>query len=223
MADSETPPPKEPTPPSPTIDDPQIALQVGERRFLTTRSTLTHESAFFSSLLSDRWSHTAQADGSYFIDADPDIFVHILRYLRRGVYPLLYDNRHGHDHALYLQLRADAAYFQIARLETWIRDRGYLGAVSLEYSVRAVEGVVEVAETIGGGVDEVRHFVHRGTRKVYICPRGLRAHRGNQQFCGKQCRRAQGDEEDEFEDEDFWTTMVVGKKTVVDQSVCIRH
>lgn len=64
----------------------QVLLQVGERRFTTTNETLTNESTFFASLLSGRWSN-ALPDGSHFIDADPMLFEHILRYLRRGVLP----------------------------------------------------------------------------------------------------------------------------------------
>jgi hypothetical protein len=41
-----------------------------------------------------------EADGSYFIDGDVALFEPILRYLRRGVLPLFYDNAKGHD--LYL-------------------------------------------------------------------------------------------------------------------------
>lgn len=62
-----------------------ITLQVGERRFITTAETMTQESAFFAALFSGRRDN-AEADGSYFIDADPDLFEHILRYLRRGCF-----------------------------------------------------------------------------------------------------------------------------------------
>lgn len=61
-----------------------ITLQVGERRFVTYPSTLAAESSYFTSLLSDRW----RRDGTYFIDADGDLFTYILRYLRSGVLPV---------------------------------------------------------------------------------------------------------------------------------------
>src|SRR5437763_426520 len=93
----------------------KIILQVGERRFVTTRGTLTQESGFFSSMLSGLWDN-AEADGSYFIDSDPLLFEHILRYLRRGVHPIFYDNLRGHDHALYQALLEEARYFQIGEL-----------------------------------------------------------------------------------------------------------
>lgn len=74
----------------------QITLQVGERRFITTRDTLVGESGFFTSLLARRWDN-AQEDGSYFIDADPDLFYHVLRYLHRGILLIFYDKAKGHD------------------------------------------------------------------------------------------------------------------------------
>src|SRR4051812_26960470 len=85
----------------------RIDLQVGERRFTTTKDTLTTESGFFSSLLSGRWDNTLE-DGSHFIDADPALFQHILRYLRRGVFPLFFDLEKGHDYSLYLSLLEEA-------------------------------------------------------------------------------------------------------------------
>jgi hypothetical protein len=113
--------------PSPAAGQ-QITLQVGERRFVTTAETMTQESAFFAILFSGRWDNK-QADGSYFIDADPQLFEHILRYLRRGVRPIFYDNVKGHDHALYFALLKEAQYFQIPKLESWLRGRNYLQAV----------------------------------------------------------------------------------------------
>lgn len=90
-------------------------LKVDEQRFVTTSQTL-QESGFFSALLSGRWDNV-QADGSYFIDPDTLIFEHVLRYLRWGELPVIYDNVKGHGHALYLALLEEAKYFQIPRWE----------------------------------------------------------------------------------------------------------
>lgn len=98
--------------------DAPICIQVGGRRFTTTtKETLTEESAFFASLLSGWWNNALE-DGSYFIDADPVLFEHILRYLRRGVFPLFFGAVKGHDYHLYLSLLEEARYFQIRRLRT---------------------------------------------------------------------------------------------------------
>lgn len=63
-----------------------IRLQVGERHFTTTKDTLTEESAFFAALLSSRWDKALDY-GSSFIDADPALLEHIMRYLRRESFP----------------------------------------------------------------------------------------------------------------------------------------
>jgi hypothetical protein len=72
----------------------RVTLQVGERRFVTTLQTLEKSGGFAS--LSRRWVNR-QEENSYFVDADPTIFEHILRYLRRGVLVIFYDKAKGHD------------------------------------------------------------------------------------------------------------------------------
>ncbi|KAF7717802.1 Uncharacterized protein PECH_008441 [Penicillium ucsense] len=89
----------------------QVVLQVGDRRFVTSRDTLTTESGYFAALLSGRWND-AREDGSYLIDADPYLFEHILQYLRQGVPPLFFDSAKGHDRLMYLALYTEARYFQ---------------------------------------------------------------------------------------------------------------
>lgn len=194
-----------------------ITLQVGERRFITTAETMTQESAFFAALLSGRWDD-AEADGSYFIDADPDLFEHILRYLRRGVLPIFYDNANGHNHALYLALLEEAKYFQIPRLERWLKGNRFLQAIKIRYSVEELEGT-SWAET--RATDEyVEYHPRWQTRKVYICPRGICSHRGNPRACGRQCMNAKSNEGNIFEDEQFLTTLIIRKQTVIDQAIC---
>ncbi|KAL2358650.1 BTB/POZ protein, partial [Cryomyces antarcticus] len=105
-----------------------VTVQVGERRFYTHRDTLTTESPFFSALLSERWN-SAEPDGSYFVDADPGLFEHILRYLRRSVYPIFYSTSNGHDHALYHALYKEAEYFQIDHLAEYLSSQIYRNAV----------------------------------------------------------------------------------------------
>lgn len=51
-----------------------VTLQVGERRFTTTIEVLKG-SEFFAALTSGRCESNRLEDESYFVDADPDIFV----------------------------------------------------------------------------------------------------------------------------------------------------
>ena len=197
----------------------KITLQIGEQRFVTTAATLTQESGFFSSLLSGRWDNT-QEDGSYFIDADADLFKHILRYLRRGVLPIFYDNLKGHDHATYLALLEEAKYFQIPRLEKWIRDKAYFQAVKVTRTALEWEGVDDIDETTGTDI-ETDFYPIWTTEKVYVCPRNIVVHRGNPSACGRTCKRVQGDADDEYEDEPLLRTVVIRKRIIFDQQACI--
>ncbi|CCE31995.1 uncharacterized protein CPUR_05853 [Claviceps purpurea 20.1] len=106
----------------------RIKLLVGERTFITTRDTLIRESQFFSRHFSGPWAEPPQ-DGIYFVDADPALFEHILRYLRQSVFPLFYRQSIGHNLGLYAALRKEAEFFQIQRLQTWLSQGRYLDAV----------------------------------------------------------------------------------------------
>lgn len=124
------------TPPksaSPVAID-KVTLDVGGRKFVTLFSTLA-ESDFLHSLVSDSWEQNRQPDGSYFIDADPDLFVHILEYLRRGRLPLFWEAGKGHDLAKYRTLRREAAFLGIPRLEQWLASHKYLDTVRIGVKV----------------------------------------------------------------------------------------
>lgn len=143
-----------------------IRLQVGERHFTTAKETLTEESGFFASLLSGRWDNALE-DGSYFIDADPVLFDHILRYLHRGVFPLSFDIDKGHDYHFYLSLLEEARYFQIPRLVDWLEKKCYLEAAHVTitpevHDEKTPRWVVDAGTTL-----EFRG--PHGTREVYCC------------------------------------------------------
>jgi hypothetical protein len=196
----------------------QITLQVGERRFVTAHETLVTESTFFASLLSGRWDN-ALPDGSYFIDADPTLFEHILRYLRRRVLPIFYDIDKGHDHALYLALLEEARYFQIARLEDWLENQQYHRALAVECSVEEVEGTKNLSTTLPTDTG-VENHPRWEARKVYVCPRWIDYHRGRPQRCGIKCMKAKGDADTVYEKELVLRLLVVKKRIVLDMQAC---
>lgn len=207
-----------PVAPSPAAST-EITLQVGGRPFITTATTLTHESGYFSSLLSGRWSFP-QADRLYFIDADADLFVHILRYLRRGVLPVFYNESRGHDHALYLALLEEARYFDIPRLQKWLHDKTYLQAVKIEYSAEELLDNQLVSEVTGADV-QVKSKAAWKTKQVYICPRGIFRHRDNPRACGRACEKIRGDAGWEYVDEQYLKTFAIRKRTFFDQEICL--
>lgn len=206
----------------PTSDHVQVRLQVGERLFTTTRLTLIKESTYFASLLSGRWDNT-QEDGTYFVDADPALFEHILRYLRRSVYPVFYDEVRGHNYGLYIALSGEAIYFGICRLQQWLEQRRYLDAVKFTRTVEGVHDGYSILSAYQNVPTDTTLEFHTSwfSKKVYICPRGIDVHRGSPGACGRQCKNAQGDNPDMFEDEPCLRLLVTRKQVIVRPEVCM--
>lgn len=174
------------------IRNPRIRLQVGDRIFTTYKDTLM-ESEFFQRQLSGRWDKDALPDRSWFYDGSPMLFEHILQYLRRGVFPLFFDLNTGHNHHLYQSLLEEARYLQIPRLQTWLEKKCYLKAVSvkseiLHYAGQGLECRNKPFEDVGG-VTSREFYLHFTPRVVpYLCPFGIRGHRGNSAQCWRDCR-----------------------------------
>ena len=62
----------------------RVVLDVGGTKFITSASTLTSNSAYFASLLSDNWIESNNGEDEIFIDQDPVPFKVLLAYMRRG-------------------------------------------------------------------------------------------------------------------------------------------
>jgi len=61
----------------------RISLNVGGQMFAVAKETLLVPNTFFHAMLgSNNW--TPDSDGSYFIDRDPCLFVHVLNFMRTG-------------------------------------------------------------------------------------------------------------------------------------------
>jgi hypothetical protein len=191
-------------------------IQVSGRRFLTDPATWVGESAFFKALFSGQWDGP-QDDGSYFIDADPDLFEHILRYLRRGVLPVFYDRTKGHDYMLYGALLEEARFFGIDRLEKWLDEQKYLEVVKVAYSVTETDNLNKLVMTVDGSVEITYDLVKkRGT--VWYCPEGRYGH-----YSEQDCRICTIGKENggyRYEDQMRWT--VTQKRTTFNHQLCIQ-
>ncbi|KAJ4344145.1 hypothetical protein N0V95_006307 [Ascochyta clinopodiicola] len=198
-----------------------LILDVGGRQFKISTGTLIAESGLFQRQMSDRFHWQPEADGSYFLDADPDLFEHLLRFMRRpSVFPLFWSKGHGFDYSLYQRLQAEAKYFEINALHDWIQKQHYLGAVTTRiYEPRTRELKSIRQERLDGNVSDDWHYVPR-VRKTYICPRGIRVHYGNRSACGRACREYQGDDDTEYDEEDYLEVVSVQKEVVLDEKVC---
>jgi hypothetical protein len=113
-----------------------ITINVGGRRFTTLRSTLTGQSSFFAGLLSGAWPEQAcQINGEPFVDANPDLFDHVLNYLRRSFPPIFWTRAGGFDLSLYAAVLREAEYFGVATLAEWIREKKYIYTVRITSSI----------------------------------------------------------------------------------------
>ena len=102
----------------------------------------------------------------------------------------------GFDHASYLSLIAKARFFQIEKLEWWIRKKRYLDAVKIEHEVSVLgENGEKIESKKLLDADQVVDYRHiSGVRKAYGCPNDLESHKwlpGNainkQAKCAKVC------------------------------------
>lgn len=177
----------------------RIVLQVGERRFNTTVGTLTERSEYFEAYFSGKWSIDKQEDGSIFIDSDGDAFDYLLRYLRRGTFPLAFDIVKGHDYALYSRILEEAKYFQCPKLVFWLEHKCYEKCVSSSV-LTALQETEDLDLSNCSSVHDMEILpCTKSDSDVYICPRGIGIHRGAPHRCGRQCANAQGDDDPTYE------------------------
>ena len=199
-----------------------ITLDVGGRLFKACTDILIDESGLFQRQLSDRFTWTPQADGSYFLDANPELFEHLLQFMRRpSKFPLFWSKDRGFDYDMYRRLQDEAEYFQVDALYQWLKDKKYLKTVSIcVHPLAIVEtGDYVPRKWLDGNFSESRHFVTKN-RQAYVCPREMPEHRGAPGRCGKACHKAQGDDEDKYEAEDYTEMITVREEVVFNQVYC---
>ena len=88
------------------------------------------------------------------------------------------------------------------------------------HSVIEVEGLEEMMESTGANV-VLEYHPAWSTKRVYICPRNITIHRGNPGACGRLCKRAQGEAEDEYVDEEVIKALVIRKETIYNGQICV--
>lgn len=99
-------------------------------------------------MLSGRWASKPSDDGSLFIDADPDVFQHVLRYLQRGVLPVFWSLEQGFNYGLYAALLQEARYFGVQNLEKWIAEKKYLNTITIQQATEIVEALDDGMSTV---------------------------------------------------------------------------
>ena len=168
-----------------------ITLDVSGHQYKTQKATLL-TSPYFHNLL-ERWESGADMppdDGSYFIDADPEVFGHLLSFMRRpSKFPLFWTKENGFDYVLYSKLETEADHFHLADLRDWIREGRYKDAVKTIVEVKKVSDPPPIGHAIEWReVDQVQHYFDSFSRKkVYRCPLGVHGP-GTRERCGSDVK-----------------------------------
>jgi hypothetical protein len=153
-------------------DEAPITLQIGERRFTTTKSTLVTGSNYFHAFFSGRWTHKKLDDGTFFIDGDGDSFEHLLRYLRLNENPFFWDRVHGFDRQKYNALQATAEFFGVRGLSDWIKTERYTSIVQVITTTSFSTLDSKTSETRNTSDDNVKlsYLQQWSTKRAHICP-----------------------------------------------------
>ncbi|PRP75698.1 Kelch-motif containing protein, partial [Planoprotostelium fungivorum] len=94
-----------------------VRLNVGGMEFLTSPATLSSvKGSFFEAMMSGRWPLNCMDNGAIFIDRDPQVFRHILNFLRGDTIPL--DSLSPSDLE---SLISDADFYNLPGLTTAVR------------------------------------------------------------------------------------------------------
>ncbi|EFQ95074.1 hypothetical protein CFE70_005384 [Pyrenophora teres f. teres 0-1] len=203
-----------------------LTLDISGHKFKVSRDILEAGSGLFALQLSDQFTWEPQADGSYFMDADPEIFEYLIRFMRRPEsYPLFYDQTKGFDYDLYRRLEVEAEYFQVNLLTEWIKSEKYLQAVktvttSVTSHIAGSASALSIGrESLPQNRSQQYHFIPQ-VNKTYICPRGISCHMGERDRCGMACIKARGGLPAEY-DEHFSTQIIVFDKQITfDRAIC---
>ncbi|OHE98966.1 hypothetical protein CORC01_05656 [Colletotrichum orchidophilum] len=108
----------------------QIKLEIGGRRFISSMEVL-ERSPWFKYIFSINFRDWYR-DGVFHFDNDGDLFAHILRFLRTGMYPLFWDARNGFDYAMYAMIQQQAHFYMLYDLEAWIAQQKYHDVVETQ-------------------------------------------------------------------------------------------
>ena len=164
----------------------RVTLLVGERTFNTSLTTIAP-----SAVLTRLTTLHSPSEGPYFIDADPDLFAHVLRYLRTGIFPVFYSAGGGHDEPMYHALLSQAKFYDIPKLEDWLISKSYLESVRMRTWAKTITlcGEVQIDH-----LEELTHLsnetltvlrVQQTQKKCHRCPQSNWRHNGKREACMK--------------------------------------
>jgi hypothetical protein len=204
---------------------PLIILDVSGCRYRAHKVTL-QACPYFRNLMA-RWddSYDRQEDGSFFVDADPNTFQHVLNFMRRpSRFPLFWTKEAGFNYALYNKLEAEADYFLLHDLRDWIRQKRYLQAIQVTIETKALNEYQLYDgrnSQISGPDVEIQSFFgcYSGERR-YCCPLGI--HSDDTKRCSGQCDETTKAHGPHFHDSTKKLTMIIKTTTFVEE-ICANN
>lgn len=221
--------------PSPRV----ITLDVGGRNFRALKITL-EESPNLRQQLSGNWQAYLQEDGSLFLDSEPDIFEHLLRYMRRpNIFPLFWTKTSGFDYNLYTRLQAEAEVYGLTDLSDWIKNEEYTKAIQIIAPTPMVMNVASFSphlsveslrasrrEFEGDGSTTLGFHVVTKAEEYFDCPISKPNHkvpRGEEIRCGAQCRMQENFDSCRYvKGKEYYEVVIVPTCVDFDSDVCMR-
>jgi hypothetical protein len=184
-------------------------------------------SPYFRNLLA-RWDDCSdrQEDGSYFIDADPDVFQHVLSFMRRpSKFPLFWTKERSFDYTLYNRLEAEADYFLLHDLRDWLRKKRYLDAVKITFEAKSLSEYQlqdgRNQRRCEADIEVQSFFGHYLGNKSRCCPRGV--HGEYAKDCDyTECAEIIQAHGPQYDDPPKRLTLVI-KTIVFDETVCVNE
>ncbi|KAL9621093.1 MAG: hypothetical protein Q9160_004478 [Pyrenula sp. 1 TL-2023] len=195
--------------------DTRITLGVGGRLFNTSFDTLV-QADYFKDRFSNGWQPSE--DGSFFVDADPEMFEHVLSYLRHLTPPLFFDGRSGHMHCMYVKLSFVARYFGVLGLVEYLENRKYLQLIRISYETEIMsqaKGVKYLPKS-----DEMVDFIAIcGVKAIHVCRAGRDEHRGKPEKCFRKKCCTPGNAMDVFAEEVALRMVRASRRVVIDHHI----
>jgi hypothetical protein len=198
-----------------------ITINVSGRHFQTSKTTLI-SSPYFKNLF-ERWDTSAD---QYIVDADSDVFEHLLCFMRRpSHFPLFWTKEKGFDYVLYNRLEAGADFFLLHDLRDWVRQERYKDAVKTVVEVRKTPEPPSSSQSMQWTeVDDMQlYFDSFKGEKMYRCPRDMHGPKawdcGINKFGDGKCAELDRLHGAQYNSPEKYVVIVV-ERTVFDGSVC---
>jgi hypothetical protein len=195
-----------------------VTINVSGRHFQTSKATLI-TSLYFKNLF-ERWDTSLD---QYIVDADSDIFEHLLCFMRRpSHFPLFWTKEKGFDYVLYNKLEAEADFFLLHSLRNWVRQERYKDAVKTVVEVTKIQEPPCSSQSMQWTeVDGMQFFLDsfKG-EKTYRCPRDIHGPRAWDCGIGDgKCAELDRLHGAQYNNPEKYVVIVV-ERTVFDGRVC---